>query len=101
MENMLMTLSQVRDANVQWFSRGNKAFFQDVSYGILHSKEGKPFLVRSTYGWSDMCGGKKRLVYRINEINEDLTIGALLDETFKTRDEAKYFIKHYEEVPEQ
>ena len=78
-----MTLSELKQANEGWFSRGNKKFFGDVSYKVLHSKKtGKPYLIRSTYAWSDMFGQPKRLHYRINTIKEDSTIGNLIANIF-------------------
>ena len=69
-------------------------FFHDVSYKILHGKVShKPYLVRSTYQWSDMFGQPKRLCYRINRIKDDLTIGPLLDRQFRDMDDVKDWLE--------
>ena len=75
----MVTLNRVRRANRQWFAPGNAGFFNDKEYRILHDKEGKPYLVRSTTAWTDMFGQKPRLHCRINSLNADLSIGPLLD----------------------
>ena len=77
-------LRQIRAANGQWFSRGNKRFFGDAEYrGYYSKKTGKAYLVRSTYAWSDMFDQPKRLHYRINNINQDtLEIEPLIDQSF-------------------
>ena len=89
-----MTLSELKQANVQWFARGNKKFFGDVSYKVLHSKKtGEPYLIRSTYAWSDMLGSKRTLHYRINSIKEDRTIGHLIDNIFSDIYAVKAWLK--------
>jgi len=77
-------LQGIKDAQPEWFSAGNKRFFVDVSYSAYYAKKtGKPFLVRSTYAWSDMLGQPRKLSYRINGINPDtLKIELLVEETF-------------------
>jgi hypothetical protein len=90
----MATLSDVRAAQPEWFSRKNKRFFGDVSYKLLHGKEShKPYLVRATYQWSDMFGQPKTLRYRVNEIREDLTIGSLLDQNFRDLDDVKDWLQ--------
>ena len=90
----MATLREVRDVQPGWFSRENKRFFNDVSYRVLHGKvSGKPFLVRSTYGWSDMFGQKPRLHWRINQLEIDLSIGDMFDEEFRTIEDVKFFLK--------
>ena len=92
---METTIEQVRNANVQWFSPKNKKYFGDRSYSVLHSKTGKPYLLRSTYAWSDMFGKPRILTYRINKIDpETLKIGSLIDAEFTERKEAKDYIKN-------
>ena len=81
---MSMIMAQVRAAQPEWFSRGNKRFFGDCGYKVLQGKvSSKPFLVRSTYAWTDMFGAPKTLHYRINPLNDNLIIGNLVDETFR------------------
>jgi len=86
-------LADVRAAQPGWFSRGNKRFFNDVNYRILHGKTSrKPYLVRSTYAWSDMFGAAPRLEWRINRLEEGLKIGKLLDEGFRNLDDVKEWL---------
>jgi hypothetical protein len=89
----MITIAQVRAAQPEWFSRKNKRVFGDVSYKILHGKlTHKPVLVRSTYAWSDMFGGQPTLRYRVNLINDDLTVGKLIDEEFRDINAVKFWL---------
>jgi hypothetical protein len=86
----MTTLTDVKEANPQWFDRGNKRFFGDVSYKVLHGKKSKkPFLVRSTYAWTDMFGGTKRLHWRVNLLKDNLKIDNLIDKQFLDLDDVK------------
>lgn len=87
-----ITLKQVEDCNCRWFAKGNKQFFGDRSYSVRMSKNGKPYLIRSTYAWTDMFGGVKKLHYRINFIGANLKIGSLVDEIFDTRSEVNTWL---------
>lgn len=90
----MTTLTQVKAAQPEWFSRKNKRFFGDVSYRVLHGKRsGTPYLVRSTYAWTDMFGQPKRLHYRLNPIKPDLDIGMLIDQQFRDLDAVKAWLK--------
>lgn len=94
---MSVTLTDIRAVQPEWFSRKNKRFFGDVGYKLLHGKSSKqPFLVRSTYAWSDMFGQPKRLTYRINAIEPDLTIGSLVENGKEFRD--MFQVKEWLEV---
>ena len=88
-------LRQIKAANQQWFSRGNKRFFNDVSYrGYYGKKTGKAYLIRSTYAWTDMFDRPRRLHYRINNINQDtLNIEELLDQGFANIIEVKAWLR--------
>jgi len=89
----MITLSQVKDAQPNWFSRSNKRFFGDIQYWVLQGKS-RPYLLRSTFMWSDMFGQPKRVCYRVTEINpETLQIEHLIDDIFRTREDAKDWIK--------
>jgi hypothetical protein len=90
-----MKLSQVKDAQPDWFSRKNKKFFGDVDYRVLHARiSGKAFLVRSTYRWSDMFGQAKKLVWKINELDQDTgRIRSLIDKDFCDLDSVKDWLK--------
>jgi len=85
--------------NSDWFSKGNKRFFNDSQYFFMYSGAGNRYLVRSTYAWSDMFGQPARLHYRINTITEKqdnpdiLQVGSLLDDEFKTLDDVKNWLK--------
>ncbi len=77
-------LRDIKETNGDWFSRGNKRFFNDVEYrGYYGKKTGKAYLVRSTYAWTDMFGGARRLHYRINNLNQKtLDIEPLIEQEF-------------------
>lgn len=92
-----ITLSDVREANDQWFSRSNKRLFGDLEYRLLTGGISKDkFLVRSTTGWTDMFGKPKRVFYKINPVNmETLKIEPMLDPEFDSLDEVKEFLKEF------
>lgn len=93
--NNRRSLSDIKQANSGWFSRGNKRFFGDVSYMAYYGKKtGKLYLVRSTYAWTDMFGSPKTLHYRINNINQDtLDIENLIDDKFDCLADVKAWIR--------
>lgn len=91
----MATLTEVKARQPEWFSKSNKKFFNDVSYKVLHGKaSGKPYLVRSTYAWTDMFGANKTLHYRINPLKADLKIDNMLDTIFKTRMDVDDWLRH-------
>jgi hypothetical protein len=94
---MTTLLSKIRAAQPTWFSPENKRFFNDVKYYAYKSKRtGKPFLVRSTYMWSDMLGQPKTLYFRVNQVDrETLIIESLIDNVFKTLEDAKNWVFEY------
>ena len=87
-------LQQVKQANPGWFSRKNKRIFGDQSYRVLLNKDKQPFLVRSTYAWSDMFGREPWLHFRINPLGADLKILPLLEKSFPSLLAVKYFLKY-------
>ncbi len=91
---MSVTLAAVRAKQPEWFSPQNKRVFGDVSYRILHGKQtGRPYLVQTTYAWTDMFGKPKRLHYRVHELTDDLTIGLLFDDEFASIQAVKDWLK--------
>ena len=79
-----ITLSDVKAAQPGWFTSENKRFFNDISYRVLTGKvSGKPFLVRSTYAWTDMFGGSRRLHWRISPLDDNLKIRPLVPTEFR------------------
>ena len=88
-------LRDIKNAQPDWFSRGNKRFFGDVSYRAFYGKAtGTAYLVRSTYAWSDMFGQPKKLYWRINQVDQDtLKIGDLLDCTFDNIFQVKAWLR--------
>jgi len=79
----MATLSQVKAAQPEWFSRKNKRFFGDINYRVLHGKtSGEPFLVRLTNAWTDMFRQPKKRHYRVNGLRDDLTIAPLINDIF-------------------
>jgi len=89
----MATMTDVRAAQPEWFSRGNKRFFGDVSYKLLHSATRKPFLVRGTFAWTDMFNQPKRLHYRVNPLSETLEIQPLIDTIFSDMEAVKDWLK--------
>ena len=85
----MVTMQEVRQANRTWFGDGNEKFFGDVSYDVLCSTSGKPYLVRSTYAWSDMFGRKRKLHWRLNLLDDNLKIGSLTDDVFSDLSEVE------------
>ncbi|MDP2720538.1 MAG: hypothetical protein Q8O75_01165 [bacterium] len=96
--NNKFMLRELKANNPAWFSIGNKRFFHDRQYFFMYSgKTGNPYLVRSTYAWTDMFGDTARLHYRVNEIveNKEKTgyeVGNLLDDQFETLSEVKKWL---------
>lgn len=55
--SLYLNMSKLKELNPQWFARGNKKFFGDISYKLVYGKaRGNRYLLRSTYMWSDMFG---------------------------------------------
>lgn len=89
-----LSLAAVIQAQPKWFAAENKRFFNDQTYDVARSASGKPFLVRSTYGWTDMLGGPKRLHFRLNPLDpETLEIQNLVDQIFADRDEVDQYLR--------
>ena len=92
---MTTLLSKIKAAHKDghWFDRETKKFFGDVRYYAYRSKTGKPYLVRSTYGFSDMFGQVRKLSYKINIVNpETLKIEDLIPLDFSSLEAVKYWI---------
>jgi hypothetical protein len=87
------SLDDLKRIQPGWFSPENKRFFNDVSYRVLHDKEGNSYLVRSTYAWTDMFGQPKKLRWRINLITPEGKIGELVDRIFDSIDAVKTWLK--------
>jgi len=88
------TLIQVSAAQRNWFTDGNKRFFGDVSYEVAVSASGKPYLLRSTYGWTDMFGRPRRLHWRINPLDaKTLKILPLVEDVFDTKNKALKWLR--------
>ena len=92
---MAITLTDVKEAYPKWFTPENKRFFNDVEYKLLHGKTShNPFLVRSTYAFTDMFGETPKLHWRINPIDPDtVKIKPLIDEQFKTLEDVKDWLE--------
>ncbi len=93
---MALTIAELRRANPRWFDKANVRFSGDVEYRVLHSKQGKPYLVRRTYAFTDMFGGKRIAHYRINPIGDSLDILSLDDRCFATLADVKQALKSIE-----
>ena len=88
------TIAEIRAANPIWFSRDSKRFFNDIDYKIRTGASGRRYLVRSTYAFTDMFDGVKKLHYRINPIDSNvLKVLPLIDEIFHTKEEVDQWLK--------
>jgi hypothetical protein len=87
-------LQEIKAAQPDWFSAGNKRFFGDVKYYAYRSKKThKPYLVRATYAWSDMFDQPRTLSFRVNPINPDtLKIEPTFDVIIDSLDKAKNWV---------
>jgi len=91
---MIKTLTELRSLNKIWFSPSSIKFSGDLQYWLLSGKQSKnKYLVRKSDCWSDMFGNDKEYFFRINPISIGGTIEKILDDEFKTLDEAKQFLK--------
>ncbi len=88
-----MNLEKVKRVNGDWFSIKNRKIFNDIKYGVSQGKSGNHYLVRSTYGWSDMFGGPKKKHYKVNFLLDNGVIGCLVDETFRDRNEVNVWLR--------
>lgn len=88
-------LRVLRESNQQWFAKGNKQFFGDRQYwGYYGGASGNPYLLRSTYAWTDMFDQPRRLHYRINKVEPNTyEILDLIDDEFNTIELAKMWVK--------
>jgi len=90
----MTTLAEVRAVQPEWFSAGNKRFFGDVSYKVLHGKiTHKPYLIRYTSAWTDMFDQPKSYHYRVNPLADNLEILSMTDDVFKTIDDVKEWLE--------
>jgi len=89
----MVTMQEIRQANRIWFGNGNEKFFGDVDYSVVHSVSGKPYLLRSTYAWTDMFGGKRKLHWRLNSLDDVLKIGSLIDDVFSDLDDVERWLE--------
>ena len=85
-----ITIADLRASNLRYFSKDNKRVFGDVDYRILHDKQRQPYLVRSSYAFSDMFGNERTLGWYVNPISPTLEIMPGLDQVFATLDQVKY-----------
>ena len=89
-----MTLSELKQANPMWFSKGAKKFAGDVQYWVRKGSNGFDYLLRSTYAFSDMFSGRKVLHYRLNQINPiTKKVGSLIEKSFNSRESAVNYLK--------
>lgn len=92
--SLYLNMSKLKELNSQWFAKGNKKLFGDVSYKLVYGKRtGERYFLRSTNMWSDMFGRQKKLVYRINFIKDNGKIGSLVDIIFSSLSSANEWLK--------
>ncbi len=90
----MTTLQDVINCNRNWFKPENQKIFGDREYWIKVSTKGQLYLLRSTVAWSDMFDGKKKLHYRLNTLDNDLSIGGLVEEIFTSMSQVDTYLKH-------
>ena len=91
-----MTLAEVKALHPTWFSKGNKRYFNDIGYRVLHGKRTKtPYLVQETYGFTDMFGeARKHSFFQLHEIKDGLVLSARqTDYELKTIDDVKRLLR--------
>ena len=86
-----ITIGDLKFCNEQYFKKGNKRFFGDISYRIK-SKKGRYFLVTETAGFSDMFGSnRKHAFFTIKEITEN-TVREEGHDSYYPNNSRKYLI---------
>ena len=90
---MINTIQDLKRVNNGYFSKENKAFFNDISYKLLTHKITKvKYLVTHTFKFSDMFDGIRKASYVIKPITEKGEISTnSLD--FNTLTEVKNYLK--------
>jgi hypothetical protein len=88
----MVTMSELRAAHGDWFTRANKRFFGDRQYKIINYR-GKAWLAQEASGWSDMGGGSKSYHWRLRPIAPDLTMGQVVDKKFIDFEDCKEWVK--------
>jgi hypothetical protein len=83
----VVELNDVIRKNPRWFDGREMKIAGDVNYW-LRRKRDRLYLLRSTYAFTDMLGGRKRLHYRLNRIDPDtLKVGSLVGPEFANTQE--------------
>ena len=92
-------LDRVKEANnkpnnrVDWFSEENMSFFNDYDYFVVKDEFGWWYLLRYTSAWTDMFDGVRKYHFKLNDLDQqDLKIGRLIDNEFKTIEEVKEYL---------
>lgn len=86
-----MNIQQVKKENEKYFAKGNKQFFNDISYKVR--KRGKDsYLLTHTYGWTDMFGQPKTAFYTLKSISNDMKITGV-STTFSNMEDVNQFLK--------
>lgn len=78
----MITITQVKEANAIWFSKGNKRFFGDLGYKVLHGEiSKKPYLIQISNKWHGAFTGEaKKVFYLIKNLGDNLKIGDCIKE---------------------
>lgn len=94
-EQSLPLLRELNQKNPSWFDPKNKRFFGDIRYSAYYGKKtGERYLIQLTTAWTDMFDRKPEKHYRINYINNDLTIGRLVDTIFSNLEDVKSWLRN-------
>ena len=87
---MTTTIAQVREANKNYFCKGQKEFFGDVEYRVLHDKARNPWLVTLTH--ADLFQ-RTYMRWVLKPLGEDLKILSPEDTCYRTLGEVKVRLK--------
>ena len=81
-------LKNIKAASSHYFDRGNKRFFNDISYSAYYSAKGDRYFLQLTAKWANV----EDRFYRLHEVHDDYKIGQLIKE-FNTLAEVKAWLK--------
>ncbi len=89
-----ITLADVKRANPIYFGKGQKGFFNDISYKVRTGKDGQKYLVTETYGFTDMFGAEnRRRFWTAKKIDADTLALAPGMEELETAEAVEAFLK--------
>jgi hypothetical protein len=89
----MVTMTELRAANPNWFSRENQRFFEDRQYKAVNYR-GKVYLAQETTQWSgSMGGGPKRYRWVLHPVEAGLKVGPAVEKDFDDLNEIRDWVK--------